>query len=201
MTTTFWRSAVGVAAAVLALAACGGDEPRELSGSVREPAPEVGHLSLPDLTANGAEFTLRAEEDQLLAVYFGYTNCPDFCPTSMSDLKLATQRLDDPSLVDVAFITIDPGRDLPVIADYITSFFPDGHGLGTDDSELLAEVAEPFGAQYQVTTNDDGEIEVAHSTPIYLVDDQGHLILTWLFGTSIDDLHADLDQLLDEASA
>ena len=163
----------------------------------------VGELALPDLTADGADLALRAEPGHLLVIYFGYTNCPDFCPTTLSDLRLATRRMDeaDAAKVDVAMITVDPARDLPILADYITSFFDAGHALGTDDGARLAETAAPFGATYAVDEAADGSIEVAHTTALYVVDDTGHLTLTWQFGVSIDDLAADLTELLDADAA
>lgn len=187
-------------AATILLAACG-DSDREMAGFRREPPPEVGELSLPDLSNGGDEFDLRADPGEILALYFGYTNCPDFCPTTLSDLKIATSRLDDPDQVDVAMITVDPDRDLAVLDDYVTSFFPAGHPLGTDDADRLAETAAPFGVSYEVGENDDGEIEVGHTTALYAIDDAGNLVLTWPFGVSIADLAADLRELLDEATA
>lgn len=190
--------------ASLALAACGADSPpRELAGYRREPAPIVGDLTLPDLTDGGADFALRAGPGKLLLVYFGYTNCPDFCPTTLSDLRLATRRMDagDADRIEVAMVTVDPDRDIAILPDYITSFFDDGHALGTDDANRLAEVAGPFGASYNVGQTDDGVIEVAHSTALYVVDDAGELVLTWQFGVSIDDLAADLTDLLEADEA
>ncbi|MDJ0769056.1 MAG: SCO family protein [Ilumatobacter sp.] len=185
-------------AATTLLTACGSNT-RELAGFRREPAPAVGGLAMPDLANDGDEFALRARDGGVLAVYFGFTNCPDFCPTTLSDLKLARNRLDDDEAgrVEVAMISVDPDRDLPVLVDYVTSFFDDGHALGTDDPSLLAEVAAPFGAQYDVFETDEGEIEVAHTTALYLVDDAGELALTWQFGTTIDDIAADLEQMLE----
>lgn len=197
------RTWAALGAAVVTLAACGGDADREMAGYRRDPAPQVGDLTLPDLTAGGEEFALRADPGEILAVYFGYTNCPDFCPTTLQDLRLATRRMDptDAARVDVAMVTIDPARDLPILDDYVTSFFDDAHALGTEDAGRLAEVAAPFGVGYQVATNDGGEVEVAHSTSLYAIDDEGELVLTWQFGVPIDDLAADLTQLLDEESA
>lgn len=180
----------------LLTAGCGGDG-RELSGYHRDPAPNVGELSLPELTNDGQPLTLRAEPGGLLVVYFGYTNCPDFCPTTMSDLRIARRRLDDPERVAVAMVSVDPERDIPVLADYVGSFFDDGHALATDDPSLLAKVAAPFGVSSQVTTNETGEIEVAHTTQLYAIDDAGVLVLTWPFGVTTDDLSADLEQLLE----
>jgi protein SCO1/2 len=192
-----------VVALALTVGACGANEPRELAGFRREPAPVVGDLSLPDLTSAGREFAFRADPGELLVVYFGYTNCPDFCPTTLSDLRLATRRLDEGEAerIDVAMVTVDPDRDLPVLSDYITSFFDNGHALGTDDPALLARVSAPFGVQYDVGVAEDGEIEVAHTTLLYAVDEAGELALSWQFGLSIDDLAADLQTLLDGVTA
>ncbi len=202
---------------VAGLAACGatGDEEAASSGELpttgyrREPAPSVGDFELPDLSNDGAAFPLRAQPDELLVVYFGYTNCPDFCPTTMSDLNIAQKRIaaEHPELGDritEAMITVDPDRDLPVLDDYVASFFADGHALGTDDPVALAQAAEPFGVGYGVTPaaeSESGDIEVAHTTSLYAIDDTGSLVLTWQFGVSIDDLTADLLFLLDETAA
>ena len=194
---------VAVALAVLMSAACGSDEPHEFPGYERQPAPAVGDLALPNLSDSGSDFALRAPPGELLVIYFGYTNCPDFCPTTLSDLRLATRRLDadEAARIDVAMVTVDPDRDLPILDDYITSFFDDGQALGTDDSALLAQVSAPFGVQYDVGEATDGEIEVAHTTQLYVIDDAGELVLTWQFGVSIDDLAADLEALLETEDA
>ncbi len=204
MTGTRRRWLASAVSTMLVLTACGGGNERELAGYRREPAPRVGDLTLPDLSNGGADFALRADPDQLLVVYFGYTNCPDFCPTTMSDLRLALRRLDgrDADRVDVAMVTIDPERDLPVLAGYIASFFDDGHALGTEDESQLQTVAAPFGVGYEVTRDESGEVvDVAHSTSLYAIDDNGDLVLTWQFGVAIDDLAADLAWLLDEQDA
>ncbi len=187
---------------------CGGTQ-RQLSGYRREPLPTVGGFSLPDVGNAGADFTLRADPGSLLVVYWGYTNCPDFCPTTMSDLKLARARLDAPDRVEVAMVTVDPDRDLavdparcdvPVLACYVTSFVPEAHALGTTDGDRLAAAAAPFGVDYHVGPADGtDQIEVQHTTSLYAIDDTGALVLTWQFGVSIDDLSADLEQLLSEA--
>ena len=210
------RTLLATALTTLVITACGGSDggvdgdgsisvggDRELAGYRRDPAPDVGELTLPDLTADGADFALRAEPGEILTVYFGYTNCPDFCPTTLSDLRLATRRMDpaDAARVELAMVTVDPDRDLPILADYVTSFLEDAHALGTDEPGRLAEVAAPFGVGYEITTNDEGETEVAHTTSLYAVDDDGEIVLTWQFGVPIDDLAADLTQLLAEETA
>lgn len=184
---------LALAVTMTALAAC---SQREFAGFVREPAPDVSALSLPD-TSTGSELDLRARPGGLLMVYFGYTNCPDYCPTTLSDLRIALRRADDPAGVDVAMVTVDPDRDGAILADYVGSFFPGGHSLVTTDAARLAAVAEPLGASYLVSTNEDGEVEVAHSTALYAIDDQGLLVMTWPFGIDTDEMSADIRDLLD----
>ena len=165
-----------------------------------EPAPQVDAVALPDLSRGGEPFALRAQPGGLLVVYFGYTNCPDVCPTTMSDVRTALRQLgDDADRVDVAMVTIDPDRDTPVLADYVSSFVEGGHTLATDDAAELRAVADPFGVSYLVAANAAGEIEVAHTPQLYVVDDAGRLALTWQFGVTADDLAGDLEQLLESA--
>jgi protein SCO1/2 len=188
-----------VAASLLALAACGGDEPRQLAGYVRDPAPQVDEVALPDVSRGGEPTELRADDGRLLVVYFGYTNCPDICPTTLADLRAALARMDpeQAGLVDLAMVTVDPARDTDTLAAYVQSFVDGAHALATDDDALLQQAAGPFGVTYAVTTGAGGEVEVAHSTQLYAVDDQGRLAITWPFGTTAEDLAGDLEQLLE----
>jgi protein SCO1/2 len=191
-----------LAVVVLAVAACGGGD-RELVGLTRDPEPQVDAVALPDLSQDGAPFEFRAPPDGLLVVYFGYTNCPDVCPTTMADLKVALDELgDDADRVEVAMVSVDPERDIPVLTDYVQGFVPGGHAIATEDQAELQSIAGPFGVSYQVTTGPDGEIDVAHSSYLFAVDDTGKLVITWPVGleegerTSADDLAGDMRQLL-----
>jgi protein SCO1/2 len=187
-------------AAALALASCGG-ESRQLVGYSVEPVPAVGDITLPDLSNDDAAFALRADPGKMLLVYFGYTHCPDFCPNTMTNVKLARQQLDDPAKLEMAMVTVDPARDLGTLATYVTSFIPDAHALGTADDQALNHAASAFGVSYDVSTDASGETEVAHTTLLYAVDDSGHVVLAWPFGVSKDDIASDVDQLLDQQPA
>ena len=197
------RASAFLCTVVLALTACGSED-ATLTGFERDPAPEVGGFTLPDLSNGGDEFPITADPGELLVVYFGYTNCPDFCPTTLSDVKLARNRLDadDADRVELAMVSVDPERDLPILPEYVAGFVEDGHALGTDDAGALAAVAAPFGVTYAVTDDPaTGEPLVTHSTWLYAVDDTGTLALTWQFGTTIDQLATDLEILLDRQDA
>lgn len=192
-----WAAVVAVALLVAACGDGGVERPATLAGTVREPAPQVAEVSLPD--AAGGRLPMRAEDDGLLLVYFGYTSCPDVCPTTMSDLRAAIGRLDaaDQQRVEVAMITIDPARDSgDLLTRYVRTFVPDGHALRTDDDAELRAAADAFGADYSVTSDADDDPAVAHTAWVYVVDDAGRLRVQWSFGTPAEDIAADLGLLL-----
>ena len=208
-------SAVLAAVAMFVLTACGsGDdssEPsavtattpdtaannRDLAGIVREPAPVVDATPVPSLTNPGTDVVFRAEQGGFQAVYFGYTNCPDVCPTTMADWTITLRRLPEElaAQVGTVMVTVDPDRDNDILPGYIESFVADAEAAGTTDADVLAAAAAPFGVSYEVITNDEGDIEVSHSGFLYLVDDQGRLVVTWPFGTSSTEMAADVEQL------
>jgi protein SCO1/2 len=126
--------------AVFVLTACGDAAPEPLMGMVRTPLANVGHVTLPAVSEGGSQFVTRAEPDKVLIVYFGYTACPDICPTTMADLRGAVNEMaSDADRVDVALITVGPDRDTPeVLTKYIHVFFDDGIAFRTDDGDVLA---------------------------------------------------------------
>lgn len=192
---------VAVVLAVGALGACTKDSQpaaRELTGYTRQPLPSVKGVSLPRADGKG-DWSMTAPSGGLRLVFFGYTSCPDVCPTTMSDLKrgLLTLSKGDRARVEVGMATIDPGRDTAAkLTDYVTTFIPDGVGLRTTDAAALARAAAPFGATFSVKPGKDGVPEVSHSGDLYAVDDRGRVVLQWPFGTSAKDLGADLAELL-----
>lgn len=191
-------AALGVAS-LAAVTACGADgSGGGLSGFVSDPPLSVAGLSLPDAANGDADFVLMPAEDSLLIVYFGYTACPDVCPTTMHEVEVALRQAGDlADRVDVAMVTIDPSRDEPrLLANYVHDFVPDGHALRTEDDSLLGEVAAAFGASYGITTNDDGTVTVGHTPNLYAVDDTGTVVLTWPFGLPGSSIAADLELLL-----
>ncbi len=194
------RAALAIALAGVITAACS-SEPPQLAGYTRSPAPNSASISLPDASAGGAPFALRADEGGLLLVYFGFTACPDVCPTTLADIRTALRDLGDgAAAVDLAMVTVDPGRDTPeVLAGYVQSFVPGSHGLRTEDDDVLSEAAFVLGAGYQVEVNEDGEVEVLHTAHTYVIDDAGDLLVTWPFGIEPADMTSDLRILLGDA--
>ncbi len=196
-------AAVAVLISLVALASCGDGEPAPFAGYERNPTPIVVDQELPVVDADGGAqpFTFRADEGDLLLVYFGYTSCPDVCPTTLADTRAALDEIgDDAAAVDLAMITIDPEVDRPeILVPYVTSFIPSALAVWTDDDTALRRTATAFGADYGRIEGANGEPEVYHTGSLYAVDAEGRLLLTWPFGTSIEDLTSDLRRLLDEA--
>lgn len=197
------RFGVALLSVALLATACGSDDGAdELSGITRSPAPLANAVALPSLSEPGTEVSFEADPGELKAVYFGFTNCPDVCPTTMADLTVALRKMgDEADKVDVVMVTVDPDRDLDVLDAYVTSFVDSAVAAGTTDEELLRASAEPFGANWEVRTLDDGTIEVDHSPFLYLVNDAGELVLSWQFGASSDDMSNDMLTILDRYDA
>jgi len=176
-----------------------------LFGIQRQRPLEVGAVSLPDVTKGepGTEFAFRAQPGQLLVAYFGYTSCPDVCPTTLAFLRSARESLgDDAGRVDLAMVTVDPERDTAErLSGYLSSFADRYHAVRTADPARLAAAEKAFGAESQVTKNADGTVEVSHSATSYVVDDQGRVLDEWTFGTSSEDMAGDLAKLLARSPA
>jgi protein SCO1/2 len=193
------RKLAVVASLLMVLGAACGSGTRELSGFVRTPPPDVSAAVLPDASSGGDAFDMRAEDGGLLIVYFGYTSCPDVCPTTLADLRDALTMLGDQAEhVRVAMVTIDPGRDSgAILTKYVQSFIPGAVALRTDNDAELRAAADIFGADYGVTATDDGKYEVFHTAHVYAVDDAGLLRVTWTFGTEAETIADDVRTLLE----
>jgi len=216
---------------LVAASACGGDQPDDQLVGIQRPEPlDVSEVVLPDVTVpsrggdqsapngsaqpapSGGEqsapseptpFRFVAEPGRLLVVYFGYTNCPDLCPTTMANLQVATEAMgDDGERVDLAMVTVDPDRDTPErLSAFVHSFDDRARAVRTTDPAALRTAQDAFGAQSSVTKAADGTVEVQHSAITYVVDDQGTVILEWPFGVDAAGMQGDLEALLREVDA
>ena len=193
--------------AVLAVAACGSDGDTALVGIVRDTPLQVGAVEVTDVTSQGAyadhdgTFTMKARPGRLLVVYFGYTNCPDLCPTTMAALRGARRDLGDKGdKFDVAMMTVDPARDTAeVLNGFLSSFGEFFHALRPESEAELVAAEEPFLASSSVVTNDDGSVEVGHSATAYVVDENGTVLVEWPYGIGKDGMANDLAILLRNA--
>jgi protein SCO1/2 len=191
-----WLAAVGVVAA-LTLAAC-------------QPAPQTSPFQATDITGaafardfrltdhNGQVRTLADFKGKIVAIFFGYTHCPDVCPTTLSDFAAALQQMGPQAeRVQVIFVTVDPQRDTPdLLKQFVPAFNPDFLGMFTD-AEGLKLLAKEYKVVYQKTSvkgADDYLID--HSAGTYVYDPQGRLRLLMPYGSGPDAIAQDLKMLL-----
>lgn len=196
---------VGSLVALLALAAgaCGGDPP-SLAGVVRTPPQRVAAVNLPVAGEAARTLPMHAPPGELYVVYFGYTSCPDICPTTLSDIGVAVADLPGSlaARVTVVMATVDPERDTDeVMAGYLSHFVEDGIALRTADAGALRDATERFGVRFEVEDHRPGEpYDVAHTAVTYVVDDLGRVVVEWPFGLDARAMTADLMTLLEKES-
>lgn len=112
-----------------------------------------------------------------LVVYFGYTGCPDACPTGLTEIAKELKTLGkDAEKVQVALVTLDPERDTTkVLAGYMPYFDPSFVGLRVERAQLDAAI-RPFGVQYEKTPGKSGHgYEINHSLDFFVIDPNGRL--------------------------
>ena len=188
---------------MLALVGCA--EPK-LSGAVRQPPLVVNDVRLPDAIAAGELVALSAAPGELTLVYFGYTHCPDICPTTLSDISVALGDLPDDlaQRVTVALVTVDPERDTDErMVEYLGFFFDRAMALRTTDPTELDAAADAFGVRYEVEEHTAGTTDyaVAHTAITYVVDEAGTVVVEWPFGFESESMASDMEILFERAES
>ena len=153
-------------------------------------------LSLTD--HNGKKRTMSDFKGKVVALFFGYTHCPDVCPTTMSDLKQAMKLLGDKAdQVQVLFVTVDPQRDTQaVLAQFVPSFDPRFIGLW-GSLEETAETLGNFKIYYsKVESKTKGDYTIDHSAGMYVFDKTGKIRLYLDYGQKPADIASDLTKLM-----
>lgn len=155
----------------------------------------AGELSLVD--HNGKPRTLADFKGKVVVVYFGFTHCPDACPTTLAELAQVAKDLgQDAEKMQVLFVTVDPERDTPgVLRQYVPSFNPNFLGL-YGDAAATARAAKKFNIFYQKQPVPDGSYSVDHSAGTYVLDQQGRLRLFAQHGAGAPPLLHDIRILL-----
>lgn len=142
--------------------------------------------------------TLADFRGKVVAIFFGYTHCPDVCPTTLSDFAMAMKLLGkDAARVQVIFVTVDPERDTPaVLARYVPAFNPSFLGMYADPAGTAA-VAKTFKVFYQRQPADaHGRYTVDHSAGTYIYDTQGRPRLYMAYGQGPQAIAHDISLLL-----
>jgi protein SCO1 len=155
-----------------------------------------GELRLSD--HNGKPRFLAEFRGKAVVVVFGFTNCPDVCPTALSDLASAVKTLGaDGERVQVLFVTVDPKRDRPdLMRQFIPAFHPTFLGL-TGEEEALARVRKDFNVYAAIREGSSPDnYSVDHSAQMFAFDPQGRIRLVWSPNTAPRLIADDLRVLL-----
>jgi protein SCO1/2 len=134
-----------------------------------------GPFSLTD--QNGQTFTQANLKGKPHLIFFGFTHCPDVCPTALFDMSELLRNLDkDGDRVGALFITVDPERDTPaVLKDYLSSFDPRLRGL-TGDPAAVATVEKAYRVYAKKVPTQDGDYTMDHTAIVYLMDKNGQFV-------------------------
>jgi protein SCO1/2 len=168
--------------------------PPRLKAGVFEPAQPAPEFALKG--SDGAALNLARFKGKLVLLVFGFTNCPEVCPTTLATLAQARKQLGaDAAEVQVVYVTVDPERDdIPRIRQYLAAFDPSFIG-GTEAPPKLAEMRKRYGvvAEKIPQANAYG---MNHSTSVWLIDRTGRLRAMMPYGHEAKDFVHDLKLLL-----
>lgn len=146
----------------------------------------------------GTTRTLADFRGKVVVVFFGYTHCPDVCPTTLAEMANVMKRLGkDAQRVQVLFITLDPARDKPeLLAQYVPSFHPTFLALSADEA-TTRKTAQDFKVFYQKQeTGSKVGYTLDHAANTFVYDPAGRLRLLFGFGSGVDNIYHDINELL-----
>lgn len=179
----------------LLLAACQPTSPPFNATDMSQATGIGGPLALTD--HHGKTRTLSDFAGKTVFVFFGYTQCPDVCPTTLSKMQQVVDQLGaDATKLQVIFVTVDPERDTrELLAQYVPSFHPDFLGLYGNDAQV-AQAAKDFRIFYRKQPGSGGHYSVDHSTGSYVIDARGKLRLYVRHEASAEQITEDLRRLI-----
>lgn len=184
------------AGVLLATAACAAPA---FHGVETDPPTAVFDIGLSNGT--GPSFRLSDQKGKWVLLFFGYTNCPDVCPLTLSHIGTVLRDLGPTAdRVAVVFVSVDPDRDTPDrLAQFAASFGPQVIGVTGERAEIDAAV-EACGARYELHTDEAttsaAGYSVSHSGDVFVIDPDQRLRLTFPFGIPAADILADLKRLI-----
>jgi protein SCO1/2 len=159
--------------------------------------PIGGDFSLTD--HDNQPFQLSSQRGKVVLAFFGYTSCPDACPTTLSKLSAVYRRLgDDAARVRTLYISVDPERDTPqVLKEDLGNFRIDAIGLTGTKAEI-DKVVQQFGASCEIIPlpQSEAKYSVAHSTTLYALDAAGRTRLVFPYEATVDEITAGLKDVL-----
>ncbi|MCK1425472.1 SCO family protein [Bradyrhizobium sp. 180] len=162
---------------------------------VAQPATIGGPFQLTD--QNGKTVTDKNLKGKPTLIFFGYTHCPDVCPTSLFEISEVLRAMGkDADKVNAIFISVDPERDTPAaMKDYLSSFDPHLEGLSGDPAEI-AKVITSYRVYAKKVPTKDGDYTMDHTALIYLMDRDGRFVSPFNLKRTPDEAAAELKRYL-----
>jgi len=162
---------------------------------VAQPAAIGGPFQLTD--QNGKAVTEKDLKGKPTLIFFGYTHCPDVCPTSLFEISEVLRALGkDADRVNAVFISVDPERDTPAtMKEYLSSFDPHLEGLSGDPAET-AKVVTSYRVYAKKVPTKDGDYTMDHTALIYLMDRDGRFVSPFNLKRTPEEAAADLKKYL-----
>jgi protein SCO1 len=180
--------------AIVLLAGCQEPTLRGIAIDPPRPAPEFSITR-----ATGERFSLAEQKGRAVLLFFGYTHCPDICPTTLADWAKVRRQLGvRADHVRFVFVSVDPARDTPSLAQrYATQFDSTFIGLAPAETDLPA-IQFAFGvtSARETDSRDSTDYLMSHPSQAFLVAPDGTLRVMYSFGASVADVVADLERLL-----
>ncbi|WP_454642456.1 SCO family protein [Bradyrhizobium liaoningense] len=162
---------------------------------VAQPAAIGGPFQLTD--QNGKAVTDKSLKGKPTLIFFGYTHCPDVCPTSLFEISEVLRVMGkDADKINAVFISVDPERDTPAtMKDYLSSFDPHLEGLSGDPAET-AKVISSYRVYAKKVPTKDGDYTMDHTALIYLMDRDGRFVSPFNLKRTPEEAAADLKKYL-----
>ena len=162
---------------------------------VAQPAAIGGPFQLTD--QNGKAVTDKNLKGKPTLIFFGYTHCPDVCPTSLFEISEVLRALGkDADKVNAVFISVDPERDTPAtMKEYLSSFDPHLEGLSGDPAET-AKVVTSYRVYAKKVPTKDGDYTMDHTALIYLMDRDGRFVSPFNLKRTPEEAAADLKKYI-----
>ncbi|BAM86716.1 electron transport protein [Bradyrhizobium oligotrophicum S58] len=163
--------------------------------NIAAPAAIGGPFQLTDQT--GAAVTEQSLQGRPTLIFFGFTHCPDVCPTSLFEISEVLRAMGkDADAVNAYFISVDPERDnTAAMKDYLSSFDPHLKGL-TGDPEVLAKVLTEYRVYAKKVPLKDGDYTMDHTALVYLMDRNGRFVAPFNLKRTPEEAAADLKKYL-----
>lgn len=152
---------------------------------------------------DGQPFSLASQRGKVILIFFGYSSCPDACPTTLSKLSTVARRLgDDRARMRTLYVSVDPDRDTPpVLKADLANFSLDALGLTGAKADIDA-VVKQYAAAYEIvpTPESAAKYTIAHTTTVYALDPQGRVRKTFSYEATVDEIVAGIHEILAQPS-